>query len=67
MDPNQEALNYAKEKGIIEKYKKGCLLPYLETVLSDHIPIIGSEIASTTSARKKANETVKASNPKTWL
>ena len=50
---------------MIEKYKKGCLLPYFETVRSDHIPIIGSEIASTTNARKKASETVKASKPKT--
>ena len=51
----------------MDAYKNGCLLPYLLLVLSDHIPIIGSEMASIISANPKAAETVKASKPNTWL
>ena len=46
---------------------KGCLLPHLVFVRSDHIPIKGSEIASKTNAINKATEANLASRPKAWL
>ena len=46
---------------------KGCLLPHLVFVRSDHIPIKGSEIASKTNAINKAAEANLASRPKAWL
>ena len=57
----------AREKGIIEKYINGCLLPHLVLVLSDQIPINGSENASNTKAIAIAEAVKIASNPNTWL
>ena len=46
---------------------KGCLLPHLVFVRSDHIPTKGSETASKTNAIAKAAAANVASSPKAWL
>jgi len=50
---------------MMDKYIKGCLLPHFEFVLSDHMPIKGSVMASNNKAIPIAAVAKLAGSPKT--
>ena len=54
-------------KPISPNAMKGIRLPYLELVLSDIPPIIGSVKASTNKDKAKPKPHKKGSKPRTWL